>query len=137
MDDDQRRLPRRAIITSPLEANPKQIYGDKKVALATFPSAGLIYGALATEDGAKKYGAFNWRDQPVEMMTYAHAVLRHLYDWIDREDTDPDSGKPHIGHAIACLAIVADAIETGNAIDNRPSKGRAGVILRRYERPSF
>lgn len=126
----------RCLLAGKAEPNPKQAYGDKKVALATFPSAGLIYGALATAEGAKKYGPFNWRQRPVEVMTYLHAVLRHLLAWQDREDNDKDSGNPHIGHAIACLAIIADAIETGNAIDNRPARGAASALLRKYERPA-
>ena len=115
------------------EPNPKQAYGDRKVALATFPSAGLIYGALATAYGARKYGPFNWRDQPVELMTYMHALHRHILAWIDGENDDPETGLPHIGHAIACLAIAADAIETKSFIDNRPTKGCASDVLRRYE----
>lgn len=119
------------------EPNPKQAYGNRKVPLALFPSAALIYGALAFADGAGKYGAFNWRNQPVELMTYMHAAMRHGLAWLDGQNDDPDSpnGKtPHLGSIIACTGIMVDAIETGNAIDNRPTRGAAAELLHRYER---
>jgi hypothetical protein len=112
--------------------NPKQAYGDKKVPLGLFPAAGIIYGALAFQLGAEKYGPYNWRDSAVEFMTYAHSSLRHLHAVIDGEDIDPESGKPHIGLAIAGLAILADAIETGNLIDNRPTAGAASRLLKTH-----
>jgi hypothetical protein len=111
--------------------NPKQKYGDKKVPLAFVPPASIIYEALAFKEGARKYGAYNWREKKVELMTYLHAALRHLYAMLDGEELDPESGLHHIGHVKACMGILADARETGNLIDNRPPRGTAGDILRR------
>lgn len=114
----------------PLAPNPKQAFGDKKVPLGLVPSASIIYEADALAEGARKYGPYNWRDKAVEMMTYLHAILRHTYALIDGEDVDPESGKMHLGHLKASAGILADAIETGNIIDNRPIKGAAGTMLR-------
>lgn len=98
--------------------------------LALVPPSSVVYEALGFSDGAIKYGPYNWRENAVEFMTYAHACLRHLYAVIDGEWIDPESGKPHLGHAKACMGIIIDAYETGNLIDNRPKQGNAGPLLR-------
>lgn len=113
--------------------DPKEAYGNRKVPLGFVPAASVIYEADAFAVGAEKYGPYSWREKPVAAMTYAHAALRHIYAWIDGEDIDPESGKPHLGHAKACMGILADAIETGNLIDNRPVAGEAGRMLRNRE----
>jgi hypothetical protein len=38
----------------------------------------------------------------------------------------------HLGHAMACCAILLDARETGNLADNRPTPGAAGDMIRRW-----
>ncbi|MGE3279700.1 MAG: dATP/dGTP diphosphohydrolase domain-containing protein [Alphaproteobacteria bacterium] len=115
--------------------NPKQRYGDLKVPLGYVPSSAITYAALALEEGARKYGPYNWRDRAVEAMTYVHAAERHLRAWVDGENTDPDSGFPHLGHALACLSILADAITVGNLIDNRPKPCPTADLLRLWEKP--
>lgn len=117
-----------------LPPNPKQIFGDKKVNLSVVPASGVIYEALAMQDGARKYGPFNWRLTKVEAMTYVAACLRHLYCWVDGEADASDSGYPHLAHAKACLGILIDAYETDALIDNRPPKGAAARLLAEWEK---
>lgn len=119
----------------PLPPNPKQAYGDLKVPLALVPSSALYYMGLAFKEGARKYGPYNWREKAVESMTYVNATLRHLYAWIDGEEIDPESGKPHLGLAMASLAIIVDSKETGSLIDTRPKPGRIGELLRSAMEP--
>jgi hypothetical protein len=111
--------------------NPKDVVGATKVDLSLLPPAGLIHGAHALMDGAVKYGPYNWREHKIQCMTYLSAAMRHIQSFQDREDIDPKSGCHHIGHAIAGLAILLDALETGNLIDNRPPEGAAATILNR------
>jgi hypothetical protein len=130
--------------------NPKQRYGDTKVNLALIPSAGLIFAALGFHDGAIKYGPLNWRQDKVEIMTYIAAAMRHLIAFVDREDLSeaelwnhPDTKKhwatmhlgqkPHLGHAIACLMILADAISLDHVIDNRPLPGPAPSLFQKWK----
>ena len=114
-----------------LPPNPKQAYGDLKVPLALVPATALVLVADVFKEGARKYGAYNWRDQPVESMTYIHAALRHIMAFLDGEELDPESdGKPHLAHAMASLAILLDAAVTGNLLDNRPKRGITGDLLR-------
>ena len=53
--------------------------------------------------------------------------------WQDGEDIDPDSGNTHLAHAMASLAILIDALESGNVVDNRPPKGAGAFVLDKYK----
>ena len=88
--------------------------------------------ALGFDEGARKYGAFNWRHGKVSASTYISALERHLLAWIDGEDIDPNSGKPHLAHMLASIAILVDAFEAGNLIDDRPPPGTAATILEKW-----
>lgn len=115
------------------EVNPKTLMGARRVDLSLLPPAGVIHGAHAMMDGAEKYGPYNWREKKVPARTYIAAASRHLADWLDGEETAADSGVHHLGHVIGCCAIVLDAMETDNLIDDRPAKGAAAAILARLE----
>jgi hypothetical protein len=90
--------------------------------------------APAHANGADKYGAFNWRENPVQAMTYVAAVKRHLDAWIDGQDNAEDTGIHHFSHILASMNILADAMALGNLIDNRPPKGPAADMLRRLDK---
>ena len=113
--------------------NPKDLIGVKKVPLGLLPAAGKIYGALAMKDGAKKYEPYNWRDKKVRYTIYLDAMERHLLALRDREDFAQDSKVPHLGHIIACASILADAIDGGFIIDDRPLPGPAARMLEMYK----
>lgn len=110
------RLPRSKATTS----NPKDRFGLVKVSLSKFPAVALVHAATAMMDGARKYGAYNWRDKDVVASIYMDAAGRHLLDWFEGQETASDSGVHHLGHAIACCAILLDAQQNGNLIDDRP-----------------
>lgn len=110
--------------------NPKNLAARKRVKMAYLPAAGVIHGAHACMFGADKYGPYNWRDQPIALMEYASAAKRHIDAWVDGENLAPGEAH-HLGHAIAGLAIMLDAIECGSAIDDRPRRGPAAVLQRR------
>lgn len=113
--------------------NPKTLMGARRVDLSLLPPAGIIHGAHAMMDGAVKYNPYNWREKKVPARTYIAAAMRHLADFLDGEETAADSGVHHLGHVIGCCAIVLDAMETGNLIDDRPKPGAAAAILARLE----
>jgi len=116
----------------PQSNNPKDQLGIKKVNLFLVPPSSTIYQALAMQDGARKYGPYNWREKKVLASIYLAACKRHLVAWQDGEELASDSGYPHLGHALACIGILVDALETGNLIDDRPKKGTANKLLERY-----
>ena len=113
--------------------NPKQSYGDLKPNLSLNPGVASTYQALAHEHGAKKYGAFNWRESGVEAMTYVAAAKRHLDDWVDGEEissdtVDTDRPVHNLGGVMASVAILIDAMHCGKMIDNRPSPGGSSEL---------
>ncbi len=114
--------------------NPKDLVGIKKPNLALVPSSAIIAMALALQNGAEKYGAFNWREKgmPVQYMTYLSADLRHTYEFIDGEDVARDSLLNHLAHKMAGIAVLYDAIAVGNAVDDRPTKGVAADLITKY-----
>jgi len=115
--------------------NPKDLIGSKKVpSYSVVPMTGMIYEAAAFIDGAEKYGPFNWREEPVSALVYLDALDRHMKAWGAGQDIDPKSGKPHLGHAKACLAILIDAFETGNLIDDRHKDEVVVRLLDQYDR---
>lgn len=115
------------------DTNPKDLLGILKPDLSLVPPAAILHEAMAMMDGAKKYGPYNWRDKKVRAMVYLAAGMRHMQQLLDGENFDPKSKVHHAGHARACLGIYLDAMSTGNLIDDRPTKGAAGELIRQFE----
>lgn len=115
--------------------NPKDLIGSTKVDLDLIPGPAEVACALAMTDGGLKYGPYNWREQgkPVQARTYTSAARRHLKKWFDGEEIDADSGVHHLGHAMACCAILIDAQSCGQLADNRPTKGSTSAALKAGE----
>jgi hypothetical protein len=112
--------------------NPKDLIGIKKPQLHLVPPASKVYQALAMQDGARKYGPYNWREHPVKASIYYSACNRHLDAWWDGEELASDSGLPHLAHALGCIGIIVDATEHGNIINDRPIPGPMGALIERY-----
>lgn len=116
--------------------NPKDLVGQTKVPLGLFPGVAKIEGALALENGAKKYKAYNWRTTKVRISIYLDAIERHLLALRDGEDVADDSGVSHLGHIIAGAAIVLDAKACGTLIDDRPPAGGTAKLLKECIKPN-
>lgn len=68
--------------------------------------------------GAKKYAAHNWRGG----ITYSRllgAALRHLFAIVRGEDTDPESGLPHVDHLGCCWMFLSNMMKTRPDMDDR------------------
>ncbi len=113
-------------------SNPKQAYGNRKLPVHLVPPALTLGAAVALGEGAVKYGPYNWRDTPVENMTYIGAILRHAFAYMDGEDIDPESskGKTHLQGIAGCIAILLDSTELGTLIEMRPPPGPAPRLTR-------
>lgn len=111
-------------------ANPKDIVGSTKVLISTLPAAGIIHGAHAMMDGKRKYHQYNWRAKKVTASIYVDAIYRHIMDWFEGEECAEDSLVHHLGHVIGCAAILLDAQETGNLLDDRPIVGDGKLASR-------
>lgn len=108
--------------------NPKTIYGVAKTPLHLIPPSAKAHLAMGFKDGAKKYGPYNWREKTVSASIYIGAAQRHIDAWWDGEKEAKDSGVHHLGHAMACLAIILDAQWVQNLNDDRPTPGYVAVL---------
>lgn len=72
------------------------------------PPVALVALAEAMQNGADKYGKFNWRGTGVSRADYYAAMMRHLLAWAGGEEVAPDSGVSHLGHIMANCAILLD-----------------------------
>lgn len=109
--------------------NPKDLQGIKKPPLHLIPPSALIYESMAFLEGASKYDPYNWREKPVKATVYISALLRHVMCYLDGQEVSSDAGVPHLANARACLAILIDAKECGNLVDDRPKPGKADEIM--------
>jgi hypothetical protein len=103
--------------------NPKDLIGTNKLPIHLWPEVATAYGSLGLLEGALKYGRCNWREAGVRASIYVDATRRHLAAWFEGEDDAPDSGLPHLAHALACLAILVDAEVQGQLVDDRQYNG--------------
>ena len=71
----------------------------------------------ACESG--KYPERNWEKGMDWQRQYASA-LRHLLKWAAGEDLDPESGLPHIEHALWRIAALTTYARRGIGFDDRP-----------------
>jgi len=111
--------------------NPKAAIGITKPSLQFLPPVALYELAGAMQDGAAKYGPFNWREYKISISTYYDAMMRHNTAFWDGEDLAPDSRRHHVAHTMACCAIILDALDRGMLIDDRPKvKGGTGDYIR-------
>ena len=107
--------------------NPKDLIGLTKPSLAAVPMRSVYEMGKAMQDGERKYGRFNWRENDVNSDIYIDAALRHINSWQDGEDIAADSRHHHLAHAMACMAIIIDAQLGENLIDSRSTIAPGGM----------
>lgn len=107
----------------PISKNPNDALGAKRIPFHLFPETATIQGALAMLDGAYKHGRANYRAGGVRASIYYDACRRHLNAWFEGEQNADDSGVSHLGHALACIAILIDCEAAGVLEDDRQFPG--------------
>jgi hypothetical protein len=98
-------------------------YDNGKAPIHLVPSEAIISIAKVLGFGAEKYGENNWRED-VDSTTWGRtysSLQRHLNSFWSGEDLDPESGLPHLDHALCQLMILKiQTLETTNMeMDNR------------------
>lgn len=96
----------------------KKFDGDKPD-LSLCPYAALEQMAYAFMLGEQKYGRYNYLEGGMSSHRLISAAQRHIGKWQRGEDNDDESGKSHLGHALACLAMLLDQMEHGVFVDTR------------------
>lgn len=71
-----------------------------------FPLLAVTRIVDVLEFGAAKYGVDNWRHVDGLRDRYIDAAYRHIAAWRSGETRDPDSGLPHLAHAICSLVFI-------------------------------
>ena len=82
------------------------------------PSKPLIAAAEIMAFGATKYKPHNWRLGLSWSQTWA-SLQRHLLSFNDGEELDPETGKPHLAHALCQLMFLTEYYLTGTGEDDR------------------
>jgi len=68
--------------------------------------------------GAEKYEDNNWR-KGFDWSRMYGAALRHLLAWSEGEDIDPESGLPHLSHALCCVMFLQEYSHSFAGTDDR------------------
>jgi hypothetical protein len=82
-----------------------------------------MMGCISMLNGMLKYGRSNFRAMGIRASIYYDACCRHLDAWFEGEEYDPEDNVPHLGAALACLAIITDARAAGKMVDDRCVEG--------------
>lgn len=127
------------------DTNPKDAVGVKKAPISTVSGPVLAELGVAMLEGARKYGRHNYRISGVRASVYMDAVFRHMTQWWEGQNIDPDSDLSHVTKAIASLFVLRDAMIFDNWVDDRPPPApeefwkqineRAAKIVEKYENP--
>ena len=82
-----------------LKSEPGKKFDAGKLRYDLFPGDALDDVVQIFTDGAENYGERNW-EKGMSWSRPFGAAMRHLWAFWRGEDLDPDSGRPHIAHAI-------------------------------------
>jgi hypothetical protein len=111
----------------PVGVNKKNLAAVGKAHMRCVPPVAIFALGAAMQNGGDKYGPFNYRDADVTASIFYEAMLRHIVDWFSGEDFADDSQVHHLAHLMAGAAIVLDALQQGNLVDDRPRNVHADV----------
>lgn len=73
------------------------------------PPSAILEVARVLGHGAKKYAPDNWKKVPDLRSRYLGAALRHIFQSMEGQELDPDSGMDHLAHAVCSLLFVMEA----------------------------
>ena len=86
------------------------------------PTEAITALAEILTEGAQTYGERSW-ERGMEWGRVYAALQRHLLKWWAGEDTDIDSGQPHLWHVITNAAFLVAYEQRQIGTDNRQGKG--------------
>lgn len=101
------------------EGSSKDDSGKPPISL--IPREALEECAHALAYGAEKYSRHGFR-AGLRYSRLADAALRHIIKFMDGQDIDDESGKSHLGHALASLAMLAYMSSKRPDMDDRHGK---------------
>ena len=94
-------------------------YDENKARLDLVPKEAMDALGAVLSYGSRKYGDRNWEKGMAWGRVYA-ACQRHLLAFWAGEDIDPESGLPHLAHALANISFLSTYQTRGIGEDTRP-----------------
>ena len=92
--------------------------GAKMEVLGDIDPASLMDMARVAGYGRQKYEQYNYVRGYAWSLSY-NAMQRHLAAWWGGEDTDPESGMPHLAHAAVHCCFLLTFQREGRGTDDR------------------
>ncbi len=103
------------LITDPITGGEK---GEKLAQMGAVDPAALLELGKVAGFGGKKYSRYNFAKGYRWSLSF-DACMRHLLAFWNGENTDPESGLPHLAHsAWHCLALMTFSVR-GTGTDDR------------------
>jgi hypothetical protein len=96
-------------------------YNDGKADYSLIPLCTLEDEARVWMYGRDKYAAWNWTKGMDWSVPYA-CLMRHMAAWQRGEENDPESGLPHLAHAMCNLRMLTLYSKNFTAGDDRPKE---------------
>lgn len=96
--------------------NTRRTAGKPRVDLV--PPEAIVAMATVLGFGASKHGERDW-ERGYPWSRYYASLLRHLLAWKAGEDVDPESGRPHLWHALCNLSFLVTYGIRGIGDDDR------------------
>lgn len=87
---------------------PGMKFDDGKPRMDLIPPHAEQMLAMVLTFGAKKYAPDNWRLVENPEQRYIAAAMRHINAYRSGEINDPETGLPHLAHAMCCLAFLIE-----------------------------
>ena len=81
-------------------------YDTSKVRWSLVPEGVMEEYIKVLEFGANKYAPNNWKHVPQATTRYYDAAMRHIDAWWRGEMDDPETGMPHLAHAMCCITFL-------------------------------
>lgn len=108
---------------APLIEATKQAAGGAKFdsgkpGMDMVPYDGIVEVAKVLDFGAKKYAPGNW-SKGIELSRLLAAAERHIGEFKEGRDVDPESGLGHLGHAACNLLFAIWMMKHRPEMDNR------------------
>lgn len=103
-----------------MKENGKKFDSDPilKPSIGLVPLRAMWEIAKVMSFGAQKYDRFNWKGG-IRYSRLYDAALRHLIQFIEGEDIDPESGLPHLAHAGCCITMLLEMTMDRQDLDDR------------------
>ena len=94
-------------------------FDQEKADLSLLPYEAKQGIARAFMDGEKKYGRYNYKEDPLDWSRLLAAADRHISAFNNGEDCASDSKLNHLWHAGANIMMLIEYYEKGLGNDNR------------------